>query len=101
MVKLVVLYRKPEDPESFDKYYFGTHLEFAKKLPGVEKIEAAKSNPAPGGEDAPYYLIAEMWFSDLAALGAAMASPEGAALRNDTKNVAADDQITRLVCTVQ
>jgi uncharacterized protein (TIGR02118 family) len=101
MVKLVVLYKKPDDPEAFDKYYFDTHLGFAKKLPGVEKIEAAKSGPAAGGAEAPYYLIAEMWFPDLAAMGAAMASPEGEALRNDTKNVAADDQITRLVCTIQ
>ncbi len=33
MAKLLVMYKRPADPEGFDRYYFGTHAPLAKKIP--------------------------------------------------------------------
>lgn len=35
MEKLIALYRKPEDPKSFDEAYFNTHLPLMNKVPGL------------------------------------------------------------------
>lgn len=77
MVKLVVLYRKPADTEraAFDKAYFETHVPLAKKIPNVRRMEISRITGAPRGESE-FYLIAELYFDDKAALDAAMASPE-------------------------
>jgi uncharacterized protein (TIGR02118 family) len=34
LADLVVLYKTPNDPAAFDKYYFENHIPLAKKLPG-------------------------------------------------------------------
>jgi uncharacterized protein (TIGR02118 family) len=99
MIKLVVLYKKPVDPEAFDRYYFDTHLTFAKQLPGIVRLEVAKVQPAPT-DDEGFYMVSELCFDDGAALAAAMQSTEGQQLRADTANVASDDRIVRLVCAV-
>lgn len=87
MVKLVALYRKPEDAAAFDKHYFEVHTPLALKMPGLVRAEIAKSVGAPGGEPA-YYLTAELYFKDMAALGAAMSSPEGKAAAKDLMSFA-------------
>jgi uncharacterized protein (TIGR02118 family) len=38
MVKLVALYKTPEDKEQFDKHYFDGHMFFA-RIPGLLKSE--------------------------------------------------------------
>ena len=76
-VKLVVLYTRPDDPETFDAEYRDTHIPLVAKLPGLQRWELAPVGAKPDGSVAPYYQIAEIYFSDQAALGAAFASPEG------------------------
>jgi uncharacterized protein (TIGR02118 family) len=77
MVKLVALYRRPADPTAFDRAYFETHIPLVKKIPNLRRVDVARVTGAPRGEP-DYYLIAEMYFDDQAALDAAMASPENA-----------------------
>jgi uncharacterized protein (TIGR02118 family) len=96
MVKLVVLYSVGGDAASFEQHYFGTHIPLAEALPGVQKVEVAKVD----GEAA-YALVAEMWFEDAKALGAAFASPAGEELRADAAGFPASVEATRLVCSVQ
>jgi uncharacterized protein (TIGR02118 family) len=83
MVKLVAVYRKPDDVEAFDKHYFETHLPLAKKMPGLIKSEIEKgvASPMPGVEVP--HLAAHMYFKDMPALQAALASPEGKAAGKD------------------
>jgi len=88
MVKLVAVYRKPEDPAAFDKHYIETHVPLAKKMPGLIKCEVEKviGSPMPGGEMP--YLAAHLYFKDKPALDAAMSSPEGKAAAKDLMSFA-------------
>lgn len=78
VVKLVALYRHPEDAGDFDRRYFDDHLPLAQRMPGLRRVEISRVVGAPAGEPA-YYLMAELYFDDRAALDAAMASEEGRA----------------------
>jgi uncharacterized protein (TIGR02118 family) len=92
MHKLVVLYPQPPDPEAFRAYYTQTHLPLAAALPGLGDWRYAFDIGAPGGES-PYFCIFEAEFVDAAALGAAMASPEGQAVAADVPNYAPDGAV--------
>lgn len=82
MVKLIALYKHPEDKAGFDEYYFNTHAPLAKAMPGLEKLEVTKMYGAPMGESK-YYLQAEMYFKDKETLNTAMTSTEGKAAAKD------------------
>lgn len=87
MVKLVALYKKPADAESFDRHYVETHVPLIKKWPGLRRVEVGKVTGAIGGE-APYYQIAEMYFDNMDALKTALRSPEGRAAGEDLQSFA-------------
>lgn len=87
MVKLVALYRRPEDADAFERHYWEVHLPLASKMPGLRRVEVSRVTGSPGGE-APYYLMAEMYFDDRAALDAALSSPEGRAAGKDLMSFA-------------
>lgn len=89
MVKLIALYKKPEDPKAFDNHYYNTHVPLANKIPGLRKCEVAKVSGTPQGESE-YYLIAELYFDDMEALKAGMGSPEGKAAAKDVMSFAKD-----------
>src|SRR5919202_3460703 len=78
MVKLVALYRKPEDIESFERAYFDTHLPLVQKIPGLQRVELNRVVGAPRGEP-DFYLISELYFETRADLERAMTSPENIA----------------------
>jgi len=85
--KIVVLYPPQPDPEAFKAYYVGTHIPLARKLPGLKALRYSFDVQGVGG-DSPYFCIFEAEFSDGAALGAAMGSPEGQAVAADVPNFA-------------
>jgi uncharacterized protein (TIGR02118 family) len=82
MVKLVAIYKKPENIESFDRHYHEIHAPLARKMPGLRKLEVNKVYGSPTGES-PIYLIAEMYFDNKQALQEALTSPEGKAAGKD------------------
>lgn len=82
MVKLVAIYRKPENVESFDQHYYNIHTPLAKKMPGLLKLEVNKIYGTPMGES-DLHLIAEMYFETKEALADALSSPEGRAAGKD------------------
>jgi len=82
MVKLIAIYRKPEDQEAFDQHYFHTHAPLAEKMPGLVKLEVSKIYGTPMGESE-LYLIAQMYFESKQALTEALSSPEGRAAGKD------------------
>jgi uncharacterized protein (TIGR02118 family) len=47
MVKLVVLYGRPEDPDAFERYYADTHTALAKAVPGLRRCAALPPPMAP------------------------------------------------------
>ena len=77
MPKLIALYKQPADPEAFDKAYFKTHLPLIEKVPGLQGTKITRFTRSLGGDA--YYLMAEMDFTDEAALKTAMKSAEMAA----------------------
>jgi uncharacterized protein (TIGR02118 family) len=76
MVRLLVLYGTPEDPEAFDRYYNEVHIPLAKRLPGLLRYTVSRDiSVARGGKE--FYLVAELDWENLRAMQAAMASEIG------------------------
>lgn len=84
MAKVLALYKKPADPKAFDAYYHATHVPIAKTLPGLRSYEISTG---PVGDSA-YGLVAILTFDSLAAIQAALDSPEGRATAADLGNFA-------------
>ena len=88
MVKVVVLLPRRGDmsPEAFQQHVRETHLPLVTELPGLGRLVVNWVLPDPNGPPPAYDAVAEDWFDDAAALGAALASPEGQAVAADTPN---------------
>lgn len=84
MIKLIALYQHPEDKAAFDKHYEEVHTPLVKAMPGLQRLEIARVTGAPMGES-PYYLIAEMYWEDAAAMQESLGSPEGRAVGKDAR----------------
>ena len=88
MVKAVVLYGPPEDPDAFERYDADTHTALATAIPALRRFEAARDVATPDGSDLPYQRMAELTFDDMDALQARLGSEEGQAAVNDIGNFA-------------
>ncbi len=90
MVKLIYcISKKPElSVEEFQRYWRDTHAPIAARIPGLQRYVQCHTLPELYARDTPpaFDGAAELWFKDLAALGAAMGSPEVAAAMEDEKN---------------
>jgi uncharacterized protein (TIGR02118 family) len=89
VVKLVVLYKKPADIQAFEKHYNEIHAPLAKKMPDLRKLEISHMTGSPGGEPK-FYMIAELYFDNQAAMTAALSSSEGKAAAKDVMSFAGD-----------
>lgn len=89
MIKLVALYKKPEDAASFEAHYNDVHAPLMGKVPGILRMEVTRNLKAFRGE-AEYYMIAEMYFQDRQSFDAAMASEENRAAGKDLMSFARD-----------
>ncbi|MCY0864125.1 MAG: EthD family reductase [Sulfobacillus sp.] len=87
MVKLIALYRRPDDPAAFDRHYAEVHTPLVRKMPGLQALTVVKLNDLPG-MSTPYYLLAEMTFADQEALKQAMRSDAGRAAAKDLQQFA-------------
>lgn len=87
-VKLVVLYTQPDDGPGFDAHYLGEHGPLVDKVPGVERWEGAAFTAAADGGEQPYHRMAELYFTDMAALQAALGTDEGKATAADYQQIA-------------
>jgi uncharacterized protein (TIGR02118 family) len=82
MVRLLVLYQTPSDPEAFWRHYREVHIPLAHKLTGLRRYTLSRDSiPLRGGE--PYFLVAELDWDSMAELRAAFATPEGRATGED------------------
>lgn len=86
-VKLIALYKRPEDENAFLDHYENVHAPLARKVPGLEKLVVNRVTGSPMGE-AEYFLIAELHFPDRATFDAAMASEENRAAGKDLMSFA-------------
>jgi uncharacterized protein (TIGR02118 family) len=88
MAKLIALYKKPSDAAHFDKYYYGTHVPIAKKVPGLRGYEVSKGAVNTPQGPSPYHLVALLEFDSMEAIGRALTSPEGQKAAGDIGNFA-------------
>jgi len=87
-VKLVVLYTQPDDADAFDEHYQGTHMPLVDALPGLQRAETGRLVTALDGGEQTFYRVAELYFADQQALGAAFGSEEGKATAADYQAIA-------------
>jgi uncharacterized protein (TIGR02118 family) len=90
MVKLIALYKHPEDKEAFDEHYFNTHGPITAKIPGLKKMVVTKITGSPMGGEGDYYLMCEMYYDSHESMKAGMKSPEGKASGKDLMGFAGD-----------
>lgn len=88
MVKVIVLIPRRGDMrrEDFEQHLRETHLPLVAKLSGLRRLVLNWVLPDPNGPPSAYDAVAEDWFDDAAAMGAAFASPEGQAVVADSPN---------------
>jgi len=74
--KVVVIYPRPTDVDTFEKAYVEEHVPLAvEKIKGLSKFAATKVVGTADGSTPPFYRIAELYFPSLQALQDSMASP--------------------------
>ena len=89
MIKMVALFRRPQDVEAFDRHYNEVHAPLMSKVPGLQRMEVIKGLKSFAGEPE-YYQITEMYFQDQEAFSSAMSSPENRAAGKDLMSFARD-----------
>lgn len=84
MVRMLVLYNHPEDPAAFDRHYDEIHIPLAKRMPGLVRYTVSRNL----AKNAPYYLVAELDWEDMAAFRAGVSSPIAAEVAADVEKFA-------------
>jgi uncharacterized protein (TIGR02118 family) len=92
MVTLTAIYKKPDDQTSFDEHYTNVHAPLVRKTPGLQKIEVTKFSkmltPANAFIADQPYMQCVMYYDDMGAFKAAMASEENKAAGKDLMSFA-------------
>ena len=88
MIKLTALYTQPTDVEAFEAHYLSQHAPLVDAIPGLLRQETSVGVGSPDGSPAAYYRQADLYFADLAALGAGFASEPGQATAADATALA-------------
>jgi uncharacterized protein (TIGR02118 family) len=86
-VKLIAIYRHPEDEVAFNAHYENVHTPLVLKIPGLQSLTVNRVKKHLMGDDRPY-MIVEMAYADQDAFDAAMASPENKATGKDVMEFA-------------
>jgi len=76
-VKVVVLYPTPRDQSTFERAYAQDHVPMVtpQNFRGLQKFVASRVVGTPDGSASPFYRIAELHFSSIESLQAAVESP--------------------------
>lgn len=99
MIKLVALFKQPDDPDGFMRHYREVHEPLVKKTPGLVRYEVSRVTADPFGGEPAYFLVAEMYYPDRDTFRTAMRSPENQAVGKDAISFARG-LLTALVCEV-
>jgi uncharacterized protein (TIGR02118 family) len=99
MVKVIVLLPRRADmsPEAFKQHMRETSLPLVTKLPGLRRLVLNWVLPDPNEPPPAYDAVAEDWYDDAAAMGAALASPEAQAVAADMPNFLDPSRVALLV----
>ena len=89
MIKLIALFKQPDDVDAFERHYTEVHAPLIRKVPYMRNFVSSKVFGAPRGAPA-FYRVAEMWFDDRPSFDKAMASEENRAAGKDLMSFARD-----------
>ena len=87
MVRLIVLYNQPDDPEAFDAHYRDVHTPIVERYPKLRSLRLTKL-AGVAGRPAPFYLMAEMLFDSDRDLTNAVGSAPSAESARDLRSFA-------------
>lgn len=99
MVRYLVFFNQPDDPEAFDKYYREVHMPLVKALPHLRRYSLARSIMPLRGD--PMHLVAMMEYDDMATLKESFASPAGEATSRDVPNLAPVGKVHSMIYEVE
>ncbi len=97
MIRIVALYRKPEDPDQFMDHYVKVHLPLVRRTPGLAELRVSRVLANAFGGEVPYFLMTEMAYPDRATFESAMRSEENRAVARDASTFP-KDILTALIC---
>jgi uncharacterized protein (TIGR02118 family) len=99
MVKVILLLPRRADmsPEAFKQHLRETHLPLVTMLPRLRRLVVNWVLPDPNQPPPAYDAVSEDWFDDPAAMGAALATPEGQAVAADMPNFLDPSRVALLV----
>lgn len=80
IMKLVALYKQPQDVEMFEAWY-AEHTDLVMKIPGLSKVSLTRYKKVLAGDG--FYLMAELHFPDRDTFNTAMRSAEMAETGKD------------------
>jgi uncharacterized protein (TIGR02118 family) len=89
MVTLYAIFRKPEEPEVFDKHFDESLVPLLKSIPGLQGFQVTKITGAALGESQ-FHRVAQLSFNNRRAMDEALASKEGKAVVRNIMGFAAD-----------
>jgi uncharacterized protein (TIGR02118 family) len=89
MIKLVALFKRPDDVSEFERHYTDVHAPLMSKVPGLLRMEVTRNLKAFRGEPE-YFQITEMYFADQDSFDAAISSEENRATGKDLMSFARD-----------
>src|SRR5688572_13764140 len=75
MVKFMILFRKPKDPEAFENRY-NDFLALIERMPEIERRQVISVLGSPVGEPR-YYRVLEIYFADMAQMENSLRSKAG------------------------
>ena len=96
MVKVLVLFGNPIDPQAFDRHFEQLHQPLLAEVPGLDELHINRVSGAAKG-DSPFYLIAELWFASEEAMQGGLNSELGQRMAQDFGSFASGG-VTVLFC---
>ena len=88
MVKLVALFKKPDNPAEFNSHFSKEHISLLKKLPGLRRLEISKITGSVVGELS-HHVSYELYFDSADEMDSALSSPQGRVMSKDLIEFAA------------
>lgn len=88
MAQMLMIYKRPRNPEAFARHFFEVHLPLARQLPGLRKLETSRSPVISLYGAGDVQLVATLSFDSLSDINAAVMSECGRACAADRQQLA-------------
>ncbi len=96
MVKVLLLFGKPVDTESFDQHFEQSHRSMLTEIPNLKELQINRVAGAVTG-DSPFHLVAELQFASEEAMQEGLNSEAGKKMARDFGKFASGG-VTILLC---